>query len=71
MYARCIVICRFRGGLVTVSEIAQNVGILLGYIFSFVLAGLPQNLNWRVMLAIGAIASVRDNYRYCDSAQWQ
>jgi len=43
-----------RGTLVAFTEIAINIGILLGYGLGWSLASLPLNTGWRWMLAIGA-----------------
>lgn len=47
-----------RGLLTSLTEVFVNVGILLGYVSNYVFARLPINLNWRLMLGIGAIPSV-------------
>ncbi|PTQ35936.1 hypothetical protein MARPO_0067s0030 [Marchantia polymorpha] len=47
-----------RGSLVSLPEIFINIGILLGYVFSYMLAGLPENINWRIMLGLGAFPSL-------------
>ncbi|CAM6113739.1 unnamed protein product [Calypogeia fissa] len=47
-----------RGSLVSLPEIFINVGILLGYICSYALSGLPLNLGWRFMLGFGAAPSI-------------
>jgi len=44
-----------RGCLTCFPEIFINVGILIGYIANYALAGLPKNVNWRVMLGVGAV----------------
>ncbi|KAI2500116.1 major facilitator superfamily-like protein [Fragilaria crotonensis] len=44
-----------RGELVCWSEIALNVGIVLGFASGIVLYPLSNNQEWRVMLALGAI----------------
>jgi len=44
-----------RGKLTTWSEIAINVGILIGFIVNWVFADLPHGVNWRVMVACGAV----------------
>jgi MFS family permease len=36
-------------------QIAGNSGILLSYIADFALAGLPESLNWRLMIGVGAV----------------
>ncbi|KAJ8420392.1 hypothetical protein Cgig2_009662 [Carnegiea gigantea] len=47
-----------RGFLTTFPEIFINIGILLGYISNYAFAGLPMNINWRVMLGRGILPSV-------------
>ncbi|KAJ3677492.1 hypothetical protein LUZ60_003216 [Juncus effusus] len=47
-----------RGSLTSFPEIFINVGILLGYISNYVFSGLPDNINWRVMLAVGILPSI-------------
>ncbi|TYH65778.1 hypothetical protein ES332_D06G078800v1, partial [Gossypium tomentosum] len=44
-----------RGFLSSLPEIFINIGILLGYISNFALSGLPQPLNWRLMLGLAAL----------------
>lgn len=44
-----------RGFLSSIPEIAGNSGILLSYIADFALAGLPESLNWRLMIGVGAV----------------
>ncbi|XP_010254895.1 PREDICTED: polyol transporter 5-like [Nelumbo nucifera] len=47
-----------RGFLTSFPEVFINGGILLGYVSNYAFAGLPNHLNWRLMLGIGAIPSV-------------
>ena len=47
-----------RGELVTWSEMAINVGIILGFFSGIVFYGLDDNLQWRLMFACGAILPV-------------
>lgn len=42
-----------RGALVCCSEIATNVGILLGFIAGFGFESFPPGVDWRCMIAIG------------------
>eukprot|EP00249_Psilotum_nudum_P007429 c20557_g1_i1 orf=204-1127(+) len=49
---------KIRGSLVSFMEVFSNFGILLGYIVSFALEGLPTNMNWRLMLGLGAVPSI-------------
>ena len=44
-----------RGYLVTWSEIATNVGILLGFISGLVFSGVDEGVAWRLMFALGAV----------------
>uniref|UniRef100_N1R4T1 Major facilitator superfamily (MFS) profile domain-containing protein n=1 Tax=Aegilops tauschii TaxID=37682 RepID=N1R4T1_AEGTA len=44
-----------RGFLSSIPEIAGNAGILLSYIADFALAGFPNNVNWRLMIGVGAV----------------
>ncbi|XP_037439935.1 putative polyol transporter 1 [Triticum dicoccoides] len=44
-----------RGFLSSIPEIAGNTGILLSYIADFALAGFPNNVNWRLMIGVGAL----------------
>lgn len=44
-----------RGFLVSLTEVFINFGILLGYIISFVLSGLPTHISWRLMLGAGGL----------------
>ncbi|KAL3903184.1 MAG: hypothetical protein SGILL_010542, partial [Bacillariaceae sp.] len=47
-----------RGELVTWSEMAINVGIVLGFFSGIVFYGLDDNLQWRLMFAMGTILPV-------------
>ncbi|PON49864.1 Sugar/inositol transporter [Trema orientale] len=47
-----------RGFLTSLPEVFINVGILLGYISNYALSGLPETLNWRLMLGLAAIPAV-------------
>lgn len=53
MYISEISPSHLRGFLVSCSETAINVGIVLGYIASFLLRNVPDNLQWRLMIALG------------------
>jgi MFS family permease len=46
---------RFRGALVTVTEVAINVGIVLGYVVGYLLVDTPTETGWRWMLGLGTI----------------
>lgn len=58
MYIAEISPAHCRGRLVTWSELGINVGIVLGYLAGYCLAGLPSGADWRCMLAIGGIMPV-------------
>lgn len=45
----------YRGALVSASEIAINVGILLGFVTSYAFQGYSPNVGWRLMLLVGAV----------------
>ncbi|XP_077216735.1 polyol transporter 5-like [Tasmannia lanceolata] len=47
-----------RGFLTSFPDLFINGGILLGYLSNYAFSGLPNHLNWRLMLGIGAIPSV-------------
>ncbi|XP_022749812.1 polyol transporter 5-like [Durio zibethinus] len=47
-----------RGFLTSLPEVFIVSGILLGYIVNYSLSGLPQNINWRLMLGFAAIPAV-------------
>ncbi|CAA6657570.1 unnamed protein product [Spirodela intermedia] len=47
-----------RGFLTSFTELFINAGILLGYVSNYAFSGLPENINWRLMLGVGAIPSV-------------
>lgn len=62
-----------RGLLTSLPEIFINVGILLGYIFNYALAGLPHHINWRLMLGLAAIPAFAIGYgvlQMPESPQW-
>ncbi len=44
-----------RGFLVSWSEISINIGVLLGFLCSYVAGRLPVKIGWRVILGIGAV----------------
>jgi hypothetical protein len=45
----------FRGKLVSMSEIAINMGILLGMAADYAFLTLPDGTDWRLMLGLGLI----------------
>ncbi|XP_044495764.1 probable polyol transporter 4 [Mangifera indica] len=47
-----------RGSLTSFPEISINIGILLGYISNYAFHGLPEHINWRIMLGVGILPSV-------------
>jgi len=47
-----------RGFLTSFPETYINLGILLGYVSNYSFSGLPININWRIMLALGIFPSV-------------
>lgn len=47
-----------RGFLTSFPEALINLGILLGYVSNYAFSGLPINISWRVMLALGIFPSV-------------
>ncbi|XP_062227119.1 probable polyol transporter 4 [Phragmites australis] len=47
-----------RGSLASFPEIFISLGILLGYVSNLVFAGLPDHINWRVMLGAGILPSI-------------
>ncbi|CAO2044252.1 unnamed protein product [Urochloa humidicola] len=47
-----------RGAFASFPEIFGSLGILLGYVSNLVFAGLPDGINWRVMLGAGVLPSV-------------
>ncbi|KAK6944975.1 Major facilitator, sugar transporter-like [Dillenia turbinata] len=44
-----------RGFLTALPEVFINIGILLGYVLNYALSGLPEHINWRLMLGIAAV----------------
>jgi len=47
-----------RGSLASLPEIFISFGILIGYVSNLAFAGLPDNINWRVMLGAGILPSI-------------
>ncbi|XP_074313305.1 polyol transporter 5-like [Silene latifolia] len=47
-----------RGFLTSFTEVFINFGVLLGYVSNLAFCKLPVNLNWRLMLGVGAVPSV-------------
>ena len=58
MYIAEITPAKYRGELVSWSEIAINVGIVLGFLSGIVFYELDDNLEWRLMFAMGCILPV-------------
>lgn len=44
-----------RGFLTSLPEVFITFGILLGYVLNYALSGLPEHINWRIMLGLAAI----------------
>eukprot|EP00930_Biecheleria_cincta_P058942 TRINITY_DN44721_c0_g1_i1.p1 TRINITY_DN44721_c0_g1~~TRINITY_DN44721_c0_g1_i1.p1 ORF type:complete len:494 (+),score=59.68 TRINITY_DN44721_c0_g1_i1:45-1484(+) len=55
LYISEIAPAALRGQLTSFVEICVNLGILIGFIANWMLADLPDGLNWRVMAACGAV----------------
>ena len=49
---------KYRGQLVSWSETATNVGILLGFVLSYALRNVPGNAQWKTMIGIGMVLPV-------------
>ncbi|GMJ07432.1 POLYOL TRANSPORTER 5, ARABIDOPSIS THALIANA POLYOL/MONOSACCHARIDE TRANSPORTER 5 [Hibiscus trionum] len=47
-----------RGFLTSLPEVFIVSGILIGYIVNYSLSGLPQKINWRLMLGLAAVPAV-------------
>ncbi|KAK3143349.1 hypothetical protein QOZ80_4AG0299260 [Eleusine coracana subsp. coracana] len=47
-----------RGSMASFPEIFISLGILLGYVSNLIFVGLPDHINWRVMLAAGILPSI-------------
>lgn len=47
-----------RGFLSSLPEVFINFGILLGYISNYALSGLPEHINWRIMLGLAALPAI-------------
>lgn len=47
-----------RGFLASFPEVFINFGVLLGYVSNYCFRTMPANVNWRIMLGIGAIPSL-------------
>ncbi|KAE8666863.1 Polyol/monosaccharide transporter 5 isoform 3 [Hibiscus syriacus] len=47
-----------RGFLTCLPEVFIVTGILIGYIVNYSLSGLPQNINWRLMLGLAAVPAI-------------
>lgn len=55
LYIAEVTPARHRGALVTWSEIALNVGIVLGFCLSLFFKGLNDGIEWRVMFLVGTV----------------
>lgn len=49
---------RFRGQLVSWSETATNIGILLGFCCCYAVEGIHGNAQWKVLVAIGMVLPI-------------
>jgi MFS family permease len=49
---------KIRGALVSLNEVAINIGILLGFVAGYALSGLRVDLAWRLMLGLGAFPPI-------------
>ncbi|CAJ1951783.1 unnamed protein product [Sphenostylis stenocarpa] len=47
-----------RGFLTSLPEVFISVGILLGYVSNYAFSGLPNDINWRLMLGVSALPAV-------------
>ncbi|KAL9399396.1 hypothetical protein Peur_008357 [Populus x canadensis] len=47
-----------RGFLTSLPEVFIVFGVLIGYIVNYALSGLPQHINWRLVLGLAAIPSL-------------
>ncbi|KAG5134398.1 hypothetical protein JHK82_025586 [Glycine max] len=47
-----------RGFLTSLPEVFISVGILLGYVSNYAFAGLPNGINWRLMLGLAALPAI-------------
>ncbi|KAB8849531.1 hypothetical protein FH972_026774 [Carpinus fangiana] len=47
-----------RGFLTSLPEVFITFGILLGYVLNYALSGLPEHINWRIMLGLAAIPAI-------------
>jgi len=56
---------RYRGGLVSSSEVSINVGITMGYISSLGFSYVDAKIGWRLMMAVGCIVPVVMLYLTC------
>lgn len=59
MYIAEVSPAQHRGQLVSWSETATNVGILLGFIASYALKDVRGNMQWRFMIALGELLCMR------------
>lgn len=55
LYIAEVTPARHRGALVTWSEIALNIGIVLGFCLSLFFKGLDDGIEWRVMFLMGTV----------------
>ncbi|XP_027358635.1 probable polyol transporter 6 [Abrus precatorius] len=47
-----------RGFLTSLPEVFISVGILFGYVSNYALSGLPNDINWRIMLGLASLPAI-------------
>lgn len=74
LYIAEITPAKYRGEFVSWSEIAINVGIVLGFLSGIVFYELDDNTQWRLMFAMGCILPVAliflSQYGMAESPRW-
>lgn len=58
LYAAEVSPAMTRGFLTSLPEVFINIGILLGYVVNYSLSGLPEHINWRLMLGLAAVPAI-------------
>lgn len=53
-----LVPARYRGMLVSLSDVSTNLGILLGYGAGLAFISLPRDIGWRVMFGVGGVPAI-------------
>jgi len=65
---------RYRGGLVTMSELSINVGITFGFLLDWVFSYTPEYLAWRMMIGMGCVIPLQMMYLsgcvMCETPRW-